>query len=549
MSIDLILSLMGGLALFLYGMHMMSSGLEETAGDKMKVVLEKLTSNRFLGILVGALITAVMQSSSATTVMVVGFVNSKLMTLQQAVWIIMGANIGTTITGQLVALNVTKMAPLFAIVGVVLITFIKNKKANSVGKMIAGVGVLFIGMSMMSSAMVPLRSEPAFIDFMTKISNPVLGVLFGAGFTALIQSSAASVGILQTLANGGLIGLANSIYIIFGQNIGTCITAALASLGANRNAKRTTIVHLSFNIIGTILFMAFVALFPFVKWMEAITANPAAQIANTHTIFNIATTIILIPFGTLVAKIPQWIIPVLESEKDDDAIPLKFINKNNIGNVPLAISSLRKEANQMLSLAHENLIEAIRALYGKEFDYDRIDKREDHINLINFEVTKYMTEVSSLQMNTHESNVCNALYKSFADIERIGDHALNIAGYQLKAQENGLKLQTSIVDELHELKELLQESFELLFNGELDTIEKNSLRIEEIEDEIDKLTASYREKQIERLREGKLDATDCVIFSQVMTDIERVSDHIMNIMQEYRDVQICLKTELFHLTK
>ena len=549
MSIDLILSLMGGLALFLYGMHMMSSGLEETAGDKMKVVLEKLTSNRFLGILVGALITAVMQSSSATTVMVVGFVNSKLMTLQQAVWIIMGANIGTTITGQLVALNVTKMAPLFAIVGVVLITFIKNKKANSVGKMIAGVGVLFIGMSMMSSAMVPLRSEPAFIDFMTKISNPVLGVLFGAGFTALIQSSAASVGILQTLANGGLIGLANSIYIIFGQNIGTCITAALASLGANRNAKRTTIVHLSFNIIGTILFMAFVALFPFVKWMEAITANPAAQIANTHTIFNIATTIILIPFGTLVAKIPQWIIPVLESEKDDDAIPLKFINKNNIGNVPLAISSLRKEANQMLSLAHENLIEAIRALYGKEFDYDRIDKREDHINLINFEVTKYMTEVSSLQMNTHESNVCNALYKSFADIERIGDHALNIAGYQLKAQENGLKLQTSIVDELHELKALLQESFELLFNGELDTIEKNSLRIEEIEDEIDKLTASYREKQIERLREGKLDATDCVIFSQVMTDIERVSDHIMNIMQEYRDVQICLKTELVHLTK
>ena len=546
MNFEIILSLMGGLALFLYGMHMMSSGLEETAGDKMKLILEKLTSNRFLGIIVGALITAVMQSSSATTVMVVGFVNSKLMTLQQAVWIIMGANIGTTITGQLVALNVTKLAPLFAIIGVVLITFIKNKKANSVGKMIAGVGVLFIGMSMMSSAMSPLRSEPAFIEFMTKISNPVVGVLFGAAFTALIQSSAASIGILQTLANGGLIGLSSSIYIIFGQNIGTCITAALASLGASRNAKRTTVVHLSFNIIGTIGFMLFAALFPFVEWMEAVTANPAAQIANTHTIFNIATTILLIPFGTILAKIPQWVIPVLDSEKYDETITLKFLNKNNIGNVPLAMSNLRKEAQAMLTLSYENLITAVRGLYGNEFDYEQIDKREDHINLINFEVTKYMSEVSLLPMNQRETNICNALYKTFADIERIGDHALNIAQYQQTANENGLKLQASIVEELRELKELLKESFDLILNMDQDSIEKNSQRIEEIEDEIDKLTASYREKQIVRLREGKLDATDCVIFSQVMTDIERVSDHLMNIMQEYYGVHISLKDEIFN---
>ena len=546
MSFEIILSLMGGLALFLYGMHMMSSGLEETAGDKMKLILEKLTSNRFLGILVGALITAVMQSSSATTVMVVGFVNSKLMTLQQAVWIIMGANIGTTITGQLVALNVTKLAPLFAIIGVVLITFIKNKKANSVGKMIAGVGVLFIGMSMMSSAMSPLRSEPSFIEFMTKISNPVVGVLFGAAFTALIQSSAASIGILQTLANGGLIGLSSSIYIIFGQNIGTCITAALASLGASRNAKRTTVVHLSFNIIGTIGFMLFAALFPFVEWMEAVTANPAAQIANTHTIFNIATTILLIPFGTILAKIPQWVIPVLDSEKYDETITLKFLNKNNIGNVPLAMSNLRKEALAMLTLSYENLITAIRGLYGNEFDYEQIDKREDHINLINFEVTKYMSEVSLLPMNQRETNICNALYKTFADIERIGDHALNIAQYQQTANENGLKLQASIVEELRELKELLKESFDLILTMDQDSIENNSQRIEEIEDEIDKLTASYREKQIERLRVGKLDATDCVIFSQVMTDIERVSDHLMNIMQEYYGVHISLKDEIFN---
>ena len=544
MNMELILSLMGGLALFLYGMHMMSSGLEETAGDKMKTILEKLTSNRILGIIVGALITAVMQSSSATTVMVVGFVNSKLMTLQQAVWIIMGANIGTTITGQLVALNVTELAPLFAIVGVVLVTFVKNKKANSVGKMIAGVGVLFIGMSMMSDAMYPLRDDPAFINFMMTISNPFIGVLFGAAFTALIQSSAASIGILQTLANGGLIPLSSSIYIIFGQNIGTCITAALASLGASRNAKRTTIVHLSFNIIGTILFMIFAAILPFVDWMCAITANPAAQIANTHTIFNIATTLILIPFGTILAKIPEIVIPVLPSEKDDVAVPLKFIDKNNIGNVPLAMSSLRKEANEMLTLAYKNLMEAIGGLYGKECDYERIDRREDHINLINYEVTKYMSQVSLLNMNTTESAVCNALYKSFADIERIGDHALNIAQYQGKT-DGGLKVQISVVEELQELQGLLKESFGLITNMNVDMIDQNSQRIEEIEDQIDILTASFREKQIERLRANKLDAKDCVIFSQVMTDIERVSDHIMNIMQEYRKVHISLKEELF----
>ncbi|MBQ7891502.1 MAG: Na/Pi cotransporter family protein [Erysipelotrichaceae bacterium] len=545
MTIENILSLLGGLALFLYGMHMMSDGLEEAAGDRMKTILEKLTSNRFLGIIVGALITAVVQSSSATTVMVVGFVNSKLMTLSQAVWIIMGANIGTTITGQLVALNVSEMAPLMAIVGVVMVTFIKNKKVNSFGEILAGLGILFIGMSTMSGAMGPLRNEPAFIDLMTTISNPFVAVLFGAGFTALIQSSSASVGILQTLAMGGLIPLSSSIYIIFGQNIGTCITSVIASLGASRNAKRATVIHLSFNLIGTALFMLFIQLVPFVTWMEAFTTNPAAQIANTHTIFNIATTLLLIPFGYKLAKIPEMVLPVLPEEKEESSIQLQFIDKNNIGNVPLAMQNLRLEAQAMLNLAKDNLIEALGGVYGKEFDYEKIDKREDHINLINFEVAKYMSQVSLLHMSKKESAIVNALYKSFADIERIGDHALNIAQYQEKSKENGLKVQISIVEELRELKELLKESFALLLNMTEETLASNCDRIEEIEEAIDNLTASYREKQIERMRENKLDAKDCVIFSQIMTDIERVSDHMMNIMEEYRGVHIILTHELF----
>ena len=246
MGVDLLLGLLGGLALFLYGMQMMSNNLEAAAGNKMKQILEKLTTNRFMGILVGAGITALIQSSSATTVMTVGFVNSGLMSLNQAVWIIMGANIGTTITGQLIALDVGALAPLIAFIGVVLVVFVKNKKLQHIGGIVAGVGVIFIGMGMMSDAMLPLRDEPEFIQLMTSFKNPLLGVMAGALFTAVIQSSAASIGILQALAVSGVIGLHSAVFVLFGQNIGTCITAVLASVGTNRNAKRAAALHLMF---------------------------------------------------------------------------------------------------------------------------------------------------------------------------------------------------------------------------------------------------------------------------------------------------------------
>ena len=298
MGVELLLGLLGGLALFLYGMQMMSNNLEAAAGNKMKQILEKLTTNRFMGILVGAGITALIQSSSATTVMTVGFVNSGLMSLKQAVWIIMGANIGTTITGQLIALDVGALAPLIAFIGVVLVVFVKNKKLQHIGGIVAGVGVIFIGMGMMSDAMLPLRDEPEFIQLMTSFKNPLLGVMAGALFTAVIQSSAASIGILQALAVSGVIGLHSAVFVLFGQNIGTCITAVLASVGTNRNAKRTTAIHLMFNVVGTVIFVVLCMVTPFVDWMIATNpANPAAQIANVHTIFNIATTVILFPFG------------------------------------------------------------------------------------------------------------------------------------------------------------------------------------------------------------------------------------------------------------
>ena len=276
MSITNLLMLLGGLGLFLYGMQMMGSGLEAAAGNRMKRILERLTSNPILGVLVGAVITAVVQSSSATTVMVVGFVNSGMMTLRQAVWVIMGANIGTTITGQLIALDVGAIAPLFAFIGVVLVVFIKKQSVRYYGQIIAGLGILFIGMDMMSSSMAPLRESEAFVNLLTQFSNPVLGILAGAVFTAIIQSSSASVGILQALASSGVIGLSNAVFVLFGQNIGTCITAVLASVGTSRNAKRTTIIHLMFNIFGTVLFTVICIFSPLTDWVSSWTPGSAS---------------------------------------------------------------------------------------------------------------------------------------------------------------------------------------------------------------------------------------------------------------------------------
>ena len=543
-NFESILSLLGGLALFLYGMHMMSIGLEGAAGDRMKAILEKLTSNRFLGIIVGAAITAVIQSSSATTVMVVGFVNSQLMTLNQAVWIIMGANIGTTITGQLIALDASKIAPLIAIIGVVLVTFIKGKKINSIGEIFAGLGILFIGMDMMKNAMVPFQDSEVFIHAMTTISNPILAILLGAGFTALIQSSSASVGILQALAVSGLIPLSSAIYIIFGQNIGTCITAVIASLSANRNAKRATIIHLSFNIIGTIIFMIFINIVPFVSWMEQLTSNPAAQIANTHTIFNIATTLLLIPFGNQLAKLPGIILPVKPEEIEDANynIPLTFVDEDNIGSVPIAINSLRKEAIAMLQLAETNLAESMDALCGNAFNYEKITKREKRIDFINYEITNYMTKVSSLKMNETDSITCNALYRCFSDIERIGDHAINIIQYSVN-EEYKLSSSQYIEEELRQLAELLSKSFSLLTTYSLDSQDECYEKIERIEDRIDELTAAYRQAQIDRLMNKQVNAEDCVIYSEILTDVERVSDHIMNIIEEAKRCNFTLSDE------
>lgn len=540
MGIAEVMSLLGGLALFLYGMQMMSNGLEDAAGNRMKKILEKLTANRFLGVLVGAGITAVIQSSSATTVMVVGFVNSGMMTLKQAVWIIMGANIGTTITGQLVALDVGLLAPLLAFAGVAMIVFLKAPKIHYFGKIIAGFGVLFIGMEMMSGAMSGLRNEPAFVSLMTSFSNPIFGVLAGALFTAVIQSSSASVGILQSLAMSGLIGFPNAVFVLFGQNIGTCITALLASIGTNRSAKRTTIIHLSFNIIGTIVFTTLCLLLPVTDWVGAITPNaPAAQIANMHTIFNITTTLLLLPFGTYLAKLAE---KILADQKQPEAVTISALNDEfRIGNFSLGASVartdvLRREIERMVTIAGENVDRCYQAVLNSDTTLmPKIVETEETIDRLNKELSQYISKI--LVHNNSGENVATIeeYFRITGNAERIGDHALNIGDYVNVIKQKSIEFSEGARAELVEMQSIAKKAIEMVLHPEGDTAEWLT-KVAAIEQKIDDMTSSYREHHLDRMRQGKCTEEACVLYSELLTDFERIGDHVLNIAQAYSKI-------------
>ncbi len=536
MGITEILALLGGLALFLYGMQMMSSGLEAAAGNKMKRILEKLTTNRFLGVTVGAGITALIQSSSATTVMVVGFVNSGMMTLKQAVWIIMGANIGTTVTGLMIALDIGIIAPLIAFLGVAAIVFLKNEKIHHYGKIFAGLGVLFIGMGMMSDAMVPLRSSQLFIDIMTEFSNvPFLGILAGAAFTAIIQSSSASVGILQALAVAGLIDFKAAVFVLFGQNIGTCITAVLASIGTNRSAKRTTIIHLTFNLIGTAIFTTACLLLPITDWVAKIAPdNISMQIANMHTIFNITTTLLLLPFGTYLAKLAEKVLP---DRMGDGLTSLSRLNEEfRRGNFSLGLTAvhtdvLMHEIKNMISLATENLDKAYSSVLGRNAKaLDDIAKREEKIDILNKEISQYISKI--LVHNNDGRNVADIeqYFLITGNTERIGDHAMNIAGYVKTIEEKNIDFSENAKSEIKKMQEICATAFKKVVEPQEDK-EKWVKEVEVLETEIDNMTDTYRAEHLARMQQGKCSEEACILYSELLTDFERIGDHILNIAQ------------------
>lgn len=540
MSIIGVFSLLGGLGLFLYGMQMMSGGLEAAAGNRMKQILEKLTANRFLGVIVGAGITAVIQSSSATTVMVVGFVNSGMMTLRQAVWIIMGANVGTTITGQLIALDVGAIAPLLAFIGVLMVVFIKKLKVQHYGQIVAGLGILFIGMGMMSDAMVPLRNSAAFVDLMTKFSNPLLGILAGAVFTAVIQSSSASVGILQALAASGVIGLDNAVFVLFGQNIGTCITAVLAAVGTSRNAKRATVIHLIFNVFGTVLFTIICIAFPLTSFVEGLTpGNPPAQIANMHTLFNIATTILLLPFGTKLARLAERLLPERPGETSG-VYTLEFMKQADyhgelsIGASAIAINSVRNELVRMADMARENVDMSFRSILERKPELAAlVEEREEYVDYLNQEITKGISRMIVNETNDRDSELISALFKVTGNLERISDHAMNLAGYAKLMDKLHITLSKSASGEVEQMHRVSLEAMNTMSCIQ-DEPEELFRQIEELEQRIDDMTAMFRKSQIGRLREGKCNEEACVIYSEMLTDFERIGDHILNIGQEMK---------------
>ena len=545
MSFSYVMGLLGGLALFLYGMQMMSTGLEAAAGNKMKVILEKLTSNRFVGVLVGALTTAIIQSSSATTVMVVGFVNSGMMTLNQAIWIIMGANIGTTITGQLIALDVGEIAPFVAFLGVAAIVFLKNEKAKKVGEIMAGLGILFIGMDMMGTALKPLEDSEKFVSILTQFENPILGIAAGAIFTALIQSSSASVGILQTLAGSGVISLKSAAFVLFGQNIGTCMTAFLASIGTSRNAKRTTLIHVMFNVFGTVIFTILCLTTPIISIVEGWTPGKApAQIANLHTMFNIVTTLLLLPVGTWLGKIATAILKDKKGEKEIEGmqvrylLDIKHINTEKFGSSVVYMEGIKRELKRMMDMAGNNVQEAFEAVLKKDKEkYVVVEQREDYVDFLNKEISKYITLAVSFETTKAGSQIYNSLFSVTGNIERISDHAMNIAGYFNMISDKEITFSENANEELAEMKQVCKTLFETLLEKPANYIRWHE-KIACMEQKIDDMTVSFRDNMYARIQSGKCSDEGSILFSEMLTDFERIGDHALNIANEMLNIAI-----------
>ena len=540
-DVSIVLGLLGGLALFLYGMQMMSSGLEAAAGNRMKRILEKLTANRFLGVLVGAGITAVIQSSSAMTVMVVGFVNSGMMTLRQAVWIIMGANIGTTITGQLIALDIGQLAPLFAFVGVAMVVFFKKPQIHHYGNILAGLGVLFIGMEMMSSSMEPLREWPAFVEMVSTFSNPLVGIAAGTLFTAIIQSSSASVGILQAMAAGGIVGLDSAVYVLFGQNIGTCITAVLASFGTSRNAKRTTIIHLMFNLFGTVLFTIICMTTPLTDLVASFTpGSPDSQIANMHTLFNIVTTLILLPFGTLLVKVAMRILPD-RNENEKEGMHLAYLvpgpaltrQEHPIGFSAMYVNQLRQEISRMLGMARQNVdlaFEAVLAVDPRRLE--QAEETEEYIDFLNKEICRYISDVIVNETNEKDSAAVSAYYLISGNIERIGDHAMNICEYTQLLKRKNIHFSEDARAELRKMQNVCLEAIDILETEPGVDVDRWLERAASFEQKIDDMTGEFRDSQLDRMRRGTCSDEGGIIFSELLTDFERIGDHVLNIAEQ-----------------
>ncbi|MBO7453345.1 MAG: Na/Pi cotransporter family protein [Clostridiales bacterium] len=526
-----IVTMIGGLAIFLYSMKMLSGGLEAAAGSKLQGILEKLTSNRFLGLLVGIVIAGLVQSSSTTTVMVVGFVNANLLNLTQALWVIMGANIGTNITSQLVAFKFSEIAPIIAIIGVLILLFTHKKKYAAIGQIVTGLGFIFISTSLMSNAMEPVKDNPSFREFLTGMDNPFLGILVGVVFVAIIQSSAAGVAVLQTLAASGVIELDQAIFILYGMHVGTCVTAILSSVGSNRNALRTAMMHLMFNLIGACIMTGLTLTLPITDIMRKLTDSPMRQIANAHLLFALITTVLLLPFGTFIVKFVNAVVP---DKKVDvvNAQKLLYLSPSMLRtdtNSAVIIASARNEIARMYDMASKNVTRSLNAVINNsETVQVEINEAEEYIDFLNKEISYYISHSLAKVSSEDDAVVLSALFKITGNVERMGDHATNIAGYANLLQDKGYKLSEKATFEVQQMIQVLNDTTYMFFDPKQKNLHVNVAKAEQ---KIDDMTAMFRKNQITRMTTGECSGEACVIYSEMLTDFERLGDHLLNIAE------------------
>ncbi len=528
-TIKMAIELLGGLGMFLYGMQLMGDGLENAAGEGLKSILEKVTSNRLMGIVIGAVVTAIVQSSSATTVMVVGFVNAGLINLVQAFGVIMGANIGTTITAQLVAFKLDSIAPLFVFAGTILIMIAKAKKRREIGNIILGFGILFTGMSAMSIAMKPLASAPWFSQLIISIGNNwFVGILVGICFTALIQSSSATTGILIALASTGAINITAALPILFGCNIGTCITAILASIGANKTARKTALLHLFFNVSGTIISIPFLGLLA--KFVQFTSPDVSRQIANAHTVFNIANTIILLPFSNILINIVNKIIP--EGDEDTDKKGPKYLDDRVLETPVIAAGQVVKETIRMANKAKKNVAYAMSAFIDNDEKLiQKVYDNESIINILEESITTYLVKLSKCDLSVKEKELVSSTFHVIIDIERIGDHSKNIAKLASEKIDRNLKYSVHAVEELKQIYDLTMQALEIAITCYVTKDIEKAKSILKIENEIDRLQKIFRQKHIQRLNDEKCTAYAGAIFLDLINNFERIGDHSTNITE------------------
>lgn len=527
-----IATLLSGLGLLLYGIKILGEGLELAAGAKLKVLLEKMTSNRFAAVLVGFVITTLIQSSSTTTVMVVGFVNTGIMNLTQAIGVIMGANIGTTTTSILVSLDIGKYAPIAIGIGVFLSMLTKKTTKKHIGLAITGFGMLFLGMTLMKDAMEPLASSPVFSEWLMNANNPFVAILIGTVITAVIQSSAASIGILQALASQGLIPLHFAAYVIYGQNIGTCITALISSIGTKKNSKRTAVMHVLFNVFGTVIFIILTKLLPFTDWIESLTDNTMMQLSLVHIIFNVVSTLIMFPFADKVlVKLACLIVPDKKDSSEDD-FKLQFVDNLMINTPPFAVAQVSKEVHRMAGLARQNFSVAAEDLLNKSCDhFDEVQHTEEVINFLNHNITPILVKINSLDLSYSDAKYIGRVFHVINDIERIGDHAQNLEEAAKSRVDEGIEISAEGERELREMYEttlkLIDGSIEAFTAQILDN--ENAEQLSEYEASVDDMQTEFEQSHIERLNAHKCNTRAGMLFINTITDFERVADHATNI--------------------